>query len=41
MKLEDIETNWGQDSRINSADLAVESLRIPELHHKYFKIFTQ
>jgi hypothetical protein len=41
MKLEDIETNWGQDSKINSADLATESLRIPELHHKYFKIFTQ
>ena len=41
MKLEDIETNWGQDSKINSADLATESLRVPELHHKYFKIFTQ
>ncbi len=40
MKLEDIFTEWDQDSRINRSDLADEVLRIPRLHHKYFKMYT-
>lgn len=41
MKLEDIQALWDQDSKINSVDLANESLRVPELHNKYYKIYTQ
>jgi len=41
MKFEDIQALWDQDSKINPVDLATESLRIPELHNKYYKIYTQ
>jgi len=41
MKLEDIQALWDQDSKINPVDLSNESLRIPELHNKYHKIYTQ
>ena len=41
MKLEDIQSLWDQDSKINPVDLATESLKIPELHNKYYKIYTQ
>lgn len=41
MKLEDIETSWQQDSKIDQSELGRESLRVPELHHKYYKIYTQ
>ncbi|NBW12470.1 MAG: hypothetical protein EBR82_31010 [Caulobacteraceae bacterium] len=41
MKLEDIQILWDQDSKINPVDLATESLRVPELHNKYYKIYTQ
>jgi len=41
MKLEDIQSLWDQDSKINPVDLASESLKIPELHNKYYKIYTQ
>lgn len=40
MKLDDIFTEWDQDSRIDRSELGDEVLRIPKLHHKYFKIFT-
>lgn len=40
MKLEDIFTEWEQDSHIDRTNLSDEVLRIPKLHHKYFKIFT-
>ena len=40
MKLEDIFAEWEQDSRIDRTELGDEVLRIPKLHHKYFKIFT-
>lgn len=40
MKLEDIFTEWEQDSRIDRSELGNEALNIPKLHHKYFKIFT-
>lgn len=40
MKLEEILDNWKEDSKIDKSELALESLRIPELHHKYYKIFS-
>jgi len=40
MKLEDIQILWDKDSKINPADLATESLRVPDLHNKYYKIYT-
>jgi hypothetical protein len=40
MKLEDIYTEWEQDANIDRSELGNEVLRIPKLHHKYFKIFT-
>ena len=40
MKLEDIFNEWDQDSRIDRTELGDEALKIPKLHHKYFKIFT-
>lgn len=39
MKLEDIENLWAVDSKMDRTQLDVESLRIPELHQKYYKIF--
>jgi hypothetical protein len=41
MKLDDIYYEWEKDSEINRNELGDEALRIPKLHHKYFKIFTQ
>ena len=41
MKIESIEILWEADCKINSADLNGESLKIPQLHHKYFKILNQ
>lgn len=40
MKIEDIFTEWEVDSRIDRTELGNEALKIPQLHHKYFKIFT-
>lgn len=40
MKIEDIFTEWDVDSRIDRTELGNEALKIPQLHHKYFKIFT-
>lgn len=40
MKLEDIQTLWEKDSNIDRTELGEESLRIPQLHSKYFKIFS-
>jgi hypothetical protein len=39
MKLEDIENEWAQDCKIDRSDLTEESLKIPELHNKYYKIY--
>ena len=41
MKLEDIVTSWKQDSKIDESELGTESLRVPELHHKYFTMFVE
>ena len=41
MKTEDIISLWEQDCKIDSTELGMESLRIPQLHNKYYKIFIQ
>lgn len=40
MKIDDIYNEWETDSHIDRTELGNESLKIPKLHHKYFKIFT-
>jgi hypothetical protein len=40
MKLEDIYSEWEKDATIDRTELSDEVLRIPKLHHKYFKMFT-
>lgn len=40
MKLEEIQQLWDQDSNIDRTELGEESLKIPQLHSKYFKIFS-
>ena len=39
MKLEDIESEWAKDSKIDRINLDGEQLKVPELHHKYYKMF--
>jgi len=39
MKLEEIENEWSKDSKIDKLSLDEESLKIPELHNKYYKIY--
>lgn len=39
MKLEDIQKEWETDAPINQLDLVGESLKIPRLHEKYYKMF--
>lgn len=39
MKLEEIELLWEQDSKIDRTELDSESLKIPTLHSKYYKIY--
>lgn len=41
MKLEDIMAQVEADSNIDHADLDRESLKIPQLHGKYYKIFIE
>lgn len=41
MKLEDIQLVWEKDCNIDRTELGEESIRIPQLHSKYFKIFSQ
>ena len=40
MKIEEIYNLWEKDAIIDRTELAEESLKIPQLHHKYFKIFS-
>jgi len=40
VKIEDIFALWEADSKIDRTELSDESLKIPQLHHKYYKIFT-
>lgn len=39
MKIEDILAEWEKDSKIDHTELAAESLKIAQLHSKYYKIF--
>jgi len=39
MTLDEIAAEWAKDSKIDKTELGVESIRIPELHSKYLKIF--
>ena len=39
MKLEDIQELWHRDSEIDYTELGTESIRIPQIHDKYLKIF--
>jgi len=41
MKLDDIMNMWEQDSKIDQTELGEESLKIPLLHHKYYKILIE
>lgn len=40
MKLEEIQSLWDKDSTINRVELGDESLKIPQLHSKYYKIYS-
>jgi len=40
MTLDEIMTNWEKDSRVDRTDISGESLKVPELHHKYLKMLT-
>lgn len=39
MKLQEIFSEWEKDSKIDPTKLDIESLNIPVLHNKYYKIF--
>jgi hypothetical protein len=40
MTLDEIQTLWSKDAPVDRTDLASEASRIPQLHSKYFKIFS-
>ena len=40
MKLEDIQNLWEKDCDIDRTELGEESLKISQLHSKYFKLFS-
>lgn len=39
MKLETIQEYWSEDCKIDTTDLTKESIKIPQLHEKYYKIY--
>ena len=39
MKLEEIQELWNRDREIDISELATESIRIPQIHVKYLKIY--
>jgi len=39
MNLDEIQKMWNRDSEIDRDDLANESLKIPQLHAKYYEIY--
>jgi len=41
MKIEDIVEMWASDTKIDSTELAAESLKIPALHNKYYRVFLE
>lgn len=40
MRLEEVQAEWERDSCIDRSELGEESLRIPQLHSKYYKIYS-
>ena len=40
MTLEEIQAQWSKDAPVDITDLASEASRIPQMHSKYFKIFS-
>lgn len=41
MKLEQIYEYWSEDSKIDRSELGNESLKLPQLHSKYYKVFSE
>lgn len=41
MKLEEIQNHWAKDSVIDRTELGEESIKIPQLHSKYFKMYSE
>ena len=41
MKFDDIMKLWEQDAKMDKTELGEESLRIPLLHHKYYKLYVE
>lgn len=41
MTLEEIQKLWSSDCVIDDTQLDIESTKIPEIHNKYFKIFSE
>ena len=39
MKLEEIQELWNRDREMDISELATESIRIPQIHDKYLKIY--
>ncbi len=39
MKLEEISQEWIKDSKIDTTELDIESIKIPQLHSKYLKVY--
>ena len=40
MTLEEIQTAWSKDAPVDRTELGNEATRIPQLHSKYFKIYS-
>jgi len=40
MNLTEIQTLWSKDSEVDRTELGNEATRIPQLHSKYFKLFS-
>jgi hypothetical protein len=40
MKLEELYELWDKDSDIDTTDLGNESIKIPKLHNKYYRLYT-
>ena len=40
MQIDDIHNEWSIDSQIDRTELGAESIKIPQLHAKYFKFFS-
>lgn len=41
MLLEEIQEQWNKDCKIDQTDVASSAAKIPELHQKYYKIYSQ